>query len=323
MAVATPVESGGDEEFWAALDGADFTGLAAELDADADELARVLPALSARRKGHVDRTITDGWRYRVDWQPLTATAAPRREDWLVAVPAALDGDERIDVIVDALGADTVRLVVDTPDRDVLHDRITALLESFPRPAGVLSLLALDEEPAADTPSVPAGLATTAALVQALGDAGVDAPLWCVTTGAVRIGPADAAGSLAQAAVWGLGRVAAMEYPGRWGGLVDLPADFDPRALTRLPATLAAAGRRTSSRCAPAARTSAVSCQPRPERRCRTGPPSRRTARSSSPVVPARWAASSRTGSPTKVPGTSCSPAAAASTRRVRGNSPTT
>ncbi|UOZ04270.1 type I polyketide synthase [Amycolatopsis sp. WQ 127309] len=240
-AVATPVESGGDEEFWAALDGADFTGLAAELDANADELARVLPALSARRKGHVDRTITDGWRYRVDWQPLTATAAPRREDWLVAVPAALDGDERIDVIVDALGADTVRLVVDTPDRDVLHDRITALLESFPRPAGVLSLLALDEEPAADTPSVPAGLATTAALVQALGDAGVDAPLWCVTTGAVRIGPADAAGSLAQAAVWGLGRVAAMEYPGRWGGLVDLPADFDPRALTRLPATLAAAG----------------------------------------------------------------------------------
>jgi acyl transferase domain-containing protein len=240
-AAAAPLESGGDEEFWAALEQADFAGLASELDVDRTALDSVLPALSARRKGHVDRTITDGWRYRVDWQPLSATAAPRREDWLVAVPAALGGDERIDVIVDALGADTVRLVVDAPDRDVLRDRITALLETFPSPAGVLSLLALDEEPAPGAPSVPGGLATTAALVQALGDAGVDAPLWCVTTGAVRVGPADADGSLAQAAVWGLGRVAAMEYPGRWGGLVDLPADFDPRALTRLPATLAAAG----------------------------------------------------------------------------------
>jgi acyl transferase domain-containing protein len=237
----TPVESGGDEEFWAALEQADFAGLATELDADADELARVLPALSARRKGHVDRTVTDGWRYRVDWQPLTGTAAPRRDDWLIAVPAALDGDERIEVVVDVLGADTVRLVVDGPDRDALHERISALLETFPSPAGVLSLLALDETPAPDTPSVPAGLATTAALVQALGDAGVDAPLWCLTTGAVRVGPGDAAGSLAQAAVWGLGRVAAMEYPGSWGGLVDLPPDFDPRAVTRLPATLAAAG----------------------------------------------------------------------------------
>ena len=29
-------------------------------------------------------------------------------------------------------------------------------------------------------------------------------------------------SLAGAQVWGLGRVAALEYPDRWGGLVDLP-----------------------------------------------------------------------------------------------------
>ncbi|WP_410635050.1 type I polyketide synthase [Amycolatopsis sp. cmx-4-83] len=236
---AAPVEPA--DGFWAALEGTDIPALAAELGADADELARVLPALSAHRKGHVDRTTTDGWRYRVDWQPFAGTAAPRREDWLIAVPASLDGDERVEVLVDVLGADTVRLVVDGPDRAKLAERITALLETFPSPAGVLSLLALDETPAPDTPSVPGGLATTAALVQALGDAGVDAPLWCLTTGAVRTGPGDAAGSLAQAAVWGLGRVAAMEYPGRWGGLIDVPADFEPRALTRLPATLAAAG----------------------------------------------------------------------------------
>ncbi|MEV7096263.1 type I polyketide synthase [Amycolatopsis sp. NPDC051045] len=238
-AAAVPAEPA--DGFWAALEGTDVSALAAELGADAGELARVLPALSAHRRGHLDRTTTDGWRYRVGWQPLAGTAAPRREDWLIAVPAALDGDERVEVLVDVLGADTVRLVVDGPDRPALADRITALLETFPSPAGVLSLLALDETPAPGTPSVPSGLATTAALVQALGDAGVDAPLWCLTTGAVRAGPGDAAGRLAQAAVWGLGRVAAMEYPGRWGGLIDVPADFEPRALTRLPGTLAAAG----------------------------------------------------------------------------------
>ncbi|MBE1496558.1 acyl transferase domain-containing protein/acyl carrier protein [Amycolatopsis lexingtonensis] len=236
---AMPVEPA--DGFWAALEGTDVETLAAELGADAGELARVLPTLSAHRRGYVDRSTTDSWRYRVDWQPFTGTAAPRREDWLIAVPAALDGDERVDVLVDVLGADTVRLVVDGPDRAALAERITALLETFPSPAGVLSLLALDETPTPDAPSVPGGLATTATLVQALGDAGVDAPLWCLTTGGVRTGPGDAAGSLAQAAVWGLGRVAAMEYPGRWGGLVDVPPDFEPRALTRLPGTLAAAG----------------------------------------------------------------------------------
>ncbi|MFB9416029.1 KR domain-containing protein, partial [Dactylosporangium matsuzakiense] len=45
-----------------------------------------------------------------------------------------------------------------------------------------------------------------------------APLWCVTRG----GGADD--------VWGFGRVAALEYPDRWGGLVDLPAD--PSAADR-------------------------------------------------------------------------------------------
>ena len=36
----------------------------------------------------------------------------------------------------------------------------------------------------DCPSVPGGLAATLALVQALGDAGVEARLWVVTRGAV-------------------------------------------------------------------------------------------------------------------------------------------
>ncbi|MDB1090461.1 beta-ketoacyl reductase, partial [Streptomyces sp. ACA25] len=38
-------------------------------------------------------------------------------------------------------------------------------------------------------------------------------------------------------VWGLGRTAALEFPRRWGGLVDLPAVLDARAAGRFAAAL--------------------------------------------------------------------------------------
>ncbi|MFD7932616.1 SDR family NAD(P)-dependent oxidoreductase, partial [Streptomyces sp. NPDC059742] len=44
-----------------------------------------------------------------------------------------------------------------------------------------------------------------------------------------------------AQVWGLGRVAALEVPERWGGLVDLPEVWDERAMSRLVGVLASAG----------------------------------------------------------------------------------
>ena len=89
--------------------------------------------------------------------------------------------------------------------------------------------------------VPTGLAGTLALVQALGDAGVDAPLWVLTRGAVAAGPDEVLASPVQGQVWGLGRVAALEYRDRWGGLVDLPPVLDDRAAARLCAVLAGCG----------------------------------------------------------------------------------
>ncbi|NEC93188.1 hypothetical protein, partial [Streptomyces sp. SID12501] len=104
------------------------------------------------------------------------------------------------------------------------------LLSGPGPvAGVMSLLALDEA---------AAVVDTAVLVQALGDAGVEAPLWCLTRGAVSVGRSDRLVSAVQAQVWGLGRVAALEVPERWGGLVDLPEAWDERTLARLAGVLA-------------------------------------------------------------------------------------
>ena len=41
--------------------------------------------------------------------------------------------------------------------------------------------------------------------------------------------------------WGLGRVAGLEQPDRWGGLIDLPPALDDRAATRLCEVLAGCG----------------------------------------------------------------------------------
>ena len=101
-------------------------------------------------------------------------------------------------------------------------------------AGVLSLLAFDERPAPDAPAISAGLAATLELVQALDGT---APLWCATSGAVSVGGADPVRSATQAALWGFGRTAALEHADRWGGLVDLPAVLDARAVARLAGVL--------------------------------------------------------------------------------------
>ena len=42
-------------------------------------------------------------------------------------------------------------------------------------------------------------------------------------------------------MWGLGRVAALEHPDRWGGLIDVPPVLDERAASRLCAVLAGCG----------------------------------------------------------------------------------
>jgi len=111
-------------------------------------------------------------------------------------------------------------------------------------AGVVSLLALNETPLPDMPTVSAGRAGTLGLIQALGDAGIKAPLWVLTRGAVAVAADDPLSGPAPGKTWGLGRVVALEHPDGWGGLIDLvdvPAEFDERAATLLCSVLA--GRR--------------------------------------------------------------------------------
>ncbi|MFF8293820.1 type I polyketide synthase, partial [Streptomyces sp. NPDC016309] len=219
-----------DAGFWEAVEREDLASLVTELDVDETALGEVMPALSAWRRQRRVRSEVDGWRYRVSWKPLAELSSGARLSgaWLVVVPAGAE-DHAVVRGLSGRGAE-VRCV--SVEADVDRAGLAELLAGVGSPVGVVSLLALDEA---------AGLVATVGLVQALGDAGVDAPLWCVTRGAVSVGRSDRLVSVVQAQVWGLGRVAALEVPQRWGGLVDLPEVLDERALSRFVGVLAAAG----------------------------------------------------------------------------------
>jgi acyl transferase domain-containing protein/acyl carrier protein len=79
-----------------------------------------------------------------------------------------------------------------------------------------------------------------ALLDTLDEAGIRAPLWCVTRGAVVTSDADPAPDPAQAAVWGRGLACALEAPERWGGLLDLSSGVDGGKDTGVLAAVRAA-----------------------------------------------------------------------------------
>ncbi|WP_442912769.1 SDR family NAD(P)-dependent oxidoreductase [Kutzneria sp. CA-103260] len=149
----------------------------------------------------------ESWRYRVSWARLPEPAPAVGGSWLVVG----DEDDWAEAVAEALGEHTTA-VPGPADR---HE-FAALVAGLRPLDGVLSLL--------DSPE------RVAMLAQALGDAGLTAPLWCGTRG-------DAP-SVDQAGVWGLGRVVAMESPQRWGGLVELPDKLDERAAAALRGLLA-------------------------------------------------------------------------------------
>ncbi|MGP4013053.1 type I polyketide synthase [Streptomyces sp. 4N124] len=248
-AAAAPVTpQAADAVAWEVMEREDGAALAARTGAPAHALDEVLPALKDWRRRLREQARTDAWRYRVAWHPAgTPTGAGERTlpdgTWLLAVPEGHADDPRIRAVTDGLAAQglwTVRLEVGDQDRAALAGELRAHTAL----AGALSLLALDDRPHADHPALSRGTATTVTLVQALGDAGLAAPLWCVTAQAVAADPADAAPAPRQAALWGLGAGLALDLPERWGGLIDLPGTIDEETVGRLCAVLAAPGEET-------------------------------------------------------------------------------
>ncbi|MEU1022096.1 SDR family NAD(P)-dependent oxidoreductase [Streptomyces sp. NPDC005904] len=233
-----------EARFWEAVEREDLESLASTLDVSGDEsLSAVLPALSLWRRQRQVRSRLDGWRYRIGWKPVPVEpSAVLSGTWLVAVPAGVADDPWIEETergLESRGAEVQRLVVEIDgDRSRLAQSISEAVANRASVGGVLSLVALDE---AVRDGVPGGLAGSLVLVQALGDVGVEAPLWAVTRGAVSVGGSESLVSAVQAQVWGFGRVVALEHPERWGGLVDVPETLDERVVDRLAGVLAGAG----------------------------------------------------------------------------------
>ncbi|MBA0052615.1 SDR family NAD(P)-dependent oxidoreductase [Streptomyces sp. AJS327] len=189
----------------------------------------------------------DGLLYRATWEqvPLAAplafpgaTSAALGGDWVVVSDGrdeAADGlPAEVTAALEQAGARVLRLpLTEGDDRQRLALRLAAVLDDTDAPpAGILSL-----------PHGELAPYQTLSLIQALSDTRTDAPLWLGTRAAVTVPAADGPGATVnptQAQLWGLGRVAALELPGGWGGVVDLPGQLDAETGRRLAVLLSGA-----------------------------------------------------------------------------------
>ncbi|WP_158070478.1 SDR family NAD(P)-dependent oxidoreductase, partial [Streptomyces luteocolor] len=230
-----------DQAFWSAVEGEDMDVLVRTLGVDDDErrapLREILPVLADWRRRSRERSDLGELCYDVSWQPLVEQPGRATGTWLQITaggPAAAACAEALEQ--QGLDLVTVDLSADLADgvgAEVLVERLRAALTDT-SVRGVLSLLALAEGQDDAWP-----LSVTHELVRALGESDVTAPLWCLTRGAVAVAGEPVRPDQAQ--VWGLGRVAALEHPERWGGLVDLPDAFGARDAARLAGVLAGDG----------------------------------------------------------------------------------
>ncbi|MFI6093757.1 type I polyketide synthase [Streptomyces sp. NPDC051218] len=228
-----------DSRFWDAVEHEDIDALADILDdpGTPDLLGAALPVLSSWRRQRRKESAIDSWRYLATWRPVADLPATPvlTGRWLVVVPEYQPTPAPAQEVSSALvgaGAEAVHLVPTSTDRAAL----AAQLAAAGPVSGVVSLAAWADDATPRT-ELSAGLQLTLCLLQALGDAGIDAPLWALTSGAVSVGRSDAAPAAVPAQIWGLGRVAALEQPDRWGGLLDVPPVLDARAGARLAAVL--------------------------------------------------------------------------------------
>ncbi|NEA99062.1 type I polyketide synthase [Streptomyces sp. SID13726] len=235
---------GGDpvgDRLWEAVENTGLDDLLRPLGLDGTQPAdRVLPALASLRRRRRAVEALDSQCLRARWQPVRhpAAAPGTLGDWLVVVPAGTpDETPVLTALRTAARVAVVRLDPRDPDRDRYARTLTQQTEGQQAPEGVLSLLAIAPEAPDAARTGPESPLASLALIQALGDAGIETPLWCATRGAVSTGREDRLTEPAQSALWGLGRVAALECPERWGGLIDLPTELDDRGAAHLHGAL--------------------------------------------------------------------------------------
>ncbi|WP_457785027.1 type I polyketide synthase [Streptomyces griseus] len=242
---AAPPADRAEARFWEAVERGDLSAVTETLRlADGAGLPELLPALGAWRRNRHEQATVDAWRYKTAWRPLApaSTAPALAGTWLLVVPEDHVAVPFVDATLrglEAAGADAHLLPVAAADADrgKLAARLHEAVGDGRDLTGVLSLWSLDGSPLPGSPTLSTATLGTLALLQALADTDLTAPLWCVTRGGVAtddITPAEPV----PAELWGMGRVAALENARLWGGLVDLAPDTDDAtAVTEITAAL--------------------------------------------------------------------------------------
>ncbi|MGW3202531.1 type I polyketide synthase, partial [Streptomyces sp. NPDC001118] len=228
-------QSGGaaENEFWNAVERGDLGSLADSLGLAEESLNSLVPALSSWRRRRQEISRADQWLYRAQWKPLDPSSTTLLSGrWLLLLPEGATQDAGTDALTTELAARGAEPVIvqlpANPERASLAAQLTTASDDV---SGVVLATGT-------TGDATQTCAAVTLVVQALGDAGVGGRLWVLTRGGVSVGRSDGPVDAVQGAVWGLGRVAALEYPDRWGGLIDLPEILDRRATRRLAAVLA-------------------------------------------------------------------------------------
>ncbi|MBI1357399.1 MAG: SDR family NAD(P)-dependent oxidoreductase [Acidobacteria bacterium] len=160
-------------------------------------------------------SVPADWTYRLAWEPVeTRPAEAPPTGWTILAsggPLAAELASRLEAL-----APTVIVPASAPPPL--------------QPGGaVVDLSAVDAAGGVDSPDVIEAVQENCRRALAVAQSTVsDARLWIVTRGAQAVRPEEAAGlALAQAPLWGLGRVLANEHPSHWGGLVDLDPTASP------------------------------------------------------------------------------------------------
>ncbi len=199
----------------------------------------------------------DDWLYELQWQcqersetvrpagqKVSESSSPsRRGRWLIfadergmgeALAAVFEAQGQGSILV-ARGenyehTDDAHLLIHPERREDLRQLFEAALPSgHSHCRGIVHLWSLDAPPAPETTAASlkaaqkAGCGSVLPLVQELAEfQGSELPrLWLVTRGAQAVGEDPSVLGVAQAPLWGLGRVIAQEHPTLWGGLIDL------------------------------------------------------------------------------------------------------
>ena len=182
------------------------------------------------------------WLYQLDWQlapsaPSSGATASRTvqtgtraapQTWLLLEDAGGFG-QRLAHRLEQRGDCVIRQRFDpqTAENPATFERMLAAAQAAGPLHGVVHLWGLDAAPAEQLTVASLHTAQTLGcvavlhLVQALAGAKKGPRLWVVTSNVHQLADSQRAPAVGQSALWGLGKVVALEHPELWGSLIDL------------------------------------------------------------------------------------------------------